>query len=139
MDATYLLHHLVLASADRRTNASALTFADNTVTYGAVAGAVTGFAAGLISLGLRRSERVAIYLEKRPEAVIAFFGSGAAAGTFVPVNPILKPEQVGYILRDCNVRVLVTSPERFSALQEALTQCPDLHHVVLAGDVAELP
>ena len=53
---------------------------------------------------------------------------------FVPVNPLLKPAQVGYILRDCGVRVLVTTGERLRSLQEALGQCPDLAHVVVVGD-----
>ena len=39
----------------------------------------------------------------------AAFGAAHAGAAFVPVNPLLKPEQVGHILRDCNVRVLVTS------------------------------
>ena len=36
----------------------------------------------------------AIYLEKRFEAVVASFGAAAAGGVFVPLNPLLKPEQV---------------------------------------------
>jgi acyl-CoA synthetase (AMP-forming)/AMP-acid ligase II len=55
----------------------------------------------------------------------------AAGGVFVPLNPLLKAEQVGYILRDCNVRVLVTSPERLALLQETLPACHDLRHVVV--------
>ena len=46
-------------------------------------------------------------------------------------NPLLKPEQVGHILRDCNVRVLVTSPERLALLAEVLGQCADLRDVVV--------
>ncbi|HSG23217.1 MAG TPA: acyl-CoA ligase (AMP-forming), exosortase A system-associated, partial [Azonexus sp.] len=38
---------------------------------------------------------------------------------------------VGYILRDCNVRVLVTSPERLALLQETLPACHDLRHVIV--------
>ena len=45
----------------------------------------------------------------------------------------------GYILQDCNVRVLVTSPERFAALRDTLAQCHDLRHVVLTGKVETLP
>jgi acyl-CoA synthetase (AMP-forming)/AMP-acid ligase II len=52
---------------------------------------------------------------------------------FVPLNPLLKGEQVAYILLDCNVRVLVTSPERLSLLTEVLRACRDLQHVVLTG------
>jgi acyl-CoA synthetase (AMP-forming)/AMP-acid ligase II len=37
-------------------------------------------------LGLCRGERVALYLEKRPETVAATFGAACAGGVFVPVN-----------------------------------------------------
>ena len=45
--------------------------------------------------GIGRGERVAVYLEKRVENVAAMFGAAAAGAVFVPVNPLLKPEQVG--------------------------------------------
>ena len=84
-----------------------------------------------------RGGRVGIYLDKRIEWVVACFGAAAAGGVFVPLNPLLKPEQVGYILRDCNVSVLVTSPERLLQLDGELRACPDLAHVVVTGDAAE--
>ncbi|KON82164.1 acyl-CoA ligase (AMP-forming), exosortase A system-associated [Azoarcus sp. PA01] len=139
MNATFLLHHLVSASAERAPDAPALTFSSDTLSYGALAGDVASFAAGLDRLGLTRGERVAIYLDKRFEFVTAAFGATCAAGVFVPINPILKAEQVGYILQDCSVRVLVTSPERFAALSATLANCHDLRHVVLTGRPAELP
>ena len=49
----------------------------------------------------------------------------------VPINPVLKAEQVHYILRDCNVRILITSAPRFSNLSAGLAACHDLRHVVL--------
>jgi acyl-CoA ligase (AMP-forming) (exosortase A-associated) len=92
------------------------------------------FAAGLLGLGLERHDRVAIFLPKQFEAVIGMFGAARAGGVFVPINPILKPPQVEHILRDCNVRVLVTSPERMAALAEVLDHCPDLRHLILVSD-----
>lgn len=139
MNATHLLHHLILASAERTPDAPALTFGAETLDYAALAAGIGRFAGGLRALDLARAERVGIYLDKRFETVTAFFGASAAGGVFVPVNPILKAEQVGYILQDCNVRVLVTSPERFTALRETLAACHDLRHVVLTGEPAELP
>jgi acyl-CoA ligase (AMP-forming) (exosortase A-associated) len=139
MNATYLLHQLVTASAQRQPEAPALTYGAETRSYAEVAAAITAFGAGLRQLGLDRGERIGVYLDKRLETVTSFFGSCAAGGVFVPVNPILKAEQVGYILQDCNVRVLVTSPERFATLQAVLPQCHDLRHVILTGNPAELP
>ena len=129
-DAT-LLHELVTRAADRTPAAPALTCGAATWTYEALAAEVGRVASALAALALPRGARVGIYLEKRFEMVVASFAAPAAGGAFVPLNPLLKSEQVGFILRDCNVRVLVTSPERLATLQEELANCPDLLHVVL--------
>lgn len=134
-----LLPELISLAAERNSVAPALTYNKTTLNYGELHEAVTRFASGLLSLGLQRGERVAIYLEKRFETVIASFGAPAAGGVFVPLNPLLKAEQVGYILRDCNVRMLVTSPERLTLLQETLPACHDLRHVVLLDSVVSPP
>jgi acyl-CoA ligase (AMP-forming) (exosortase A-associated) len=85
----------------------------------------------LSGLGLRRGDRVAVYLEKRLETVTALFGTSVACGVFVPVNPLLRPKQVGHIVRDCDSKVLVTSPERLALLREELGECKSVEHVVL--------
>lgn len=61
------------------------------------------------------------------------FGAAAAGGVFVPVNPLLKPEQVAYILADCNVRVLVTTVDRLRLLAGVLPSCRDLRLVIAVG------
>jgi acyl-CoA ligase (AMP-forming) (exosortase A-associated) len=131
MRESTLLHELVTVGAERAASSVALTSGTQSVTYGELAHAVTAFAAGVAGLGLGRGERVAIYLDKRPEMVIAAFGAAAAGAAFVPVNPVLKAAQVAYILHDCGVRVLVTSPERHAELAGVLAQVPELRHVVL--------
>ena len=55
----------------------------------------------------------------------------------VPVNPVLKPEQVGHILRDCEVRVLVTSRDRAKLLAGELAACPALKTLVLSDGQAD--
>jgi acyl-CoA synthetase (AMP-forming)/AMP-acid ligase II len=117
MNCSDLLHELVLSAAVRWPNAPALTASGGvTLTYEDLREHMLRFAAGLSSVGLARGDRVAVYLDKRPEFVAAAFGAAAAGGAFVPINPILKPSQVGFILRDCRARVLVTSPDRARTL-----------------------
>ena len=82
---------------------------------------------------MAREQRVAVFLDKRIETVAAIFGTSAAGAAFVPVNPLLRPAQVGHILRDCDVRVLVTSPERLALMRDELASCPTVEHVVLVG------
>ncbi len=134
-----LLHELVFHAADRNPPAPALTFMGRSLSYQDLDATLMQFAAGLIGLGLRRGERVGIYLEKRFETVAASFGATAAGGVFVPINPLLKPEQVAFIAQDCNLRVLVTSPERWALSSAALEGCADLHHVVLTEAASMSP
>lgn len=139
MQDSTLLPELISRAADRNSTAPALTYGKHTLTYGELDDSVARLASGLVALGLQRGERVAIYLEKRFETVIASFGIPAAGGVFVPLNPLLKSEQIGYILRDCNVRMLITSPERLALLQETLPACHDLRHVVVLDSTEPLP
>jgi acyl-CoA ligase (AMP-forming) (exosortase A-associated) len=128
-----LLHELIAHSASTHPDAEALAHQGRAVTYAALHDDVSNAAAAYLALGVGRGERIAVYMEKRFETVIAVFGASAAGAVFVPVNPLLKPDQVAYILRDCNVRVLVTSEERLKLLAPVLAGCHDLHGVLVAG------
>jgi len=138
MSEAHLLHELIGVAADRSPSSPALSAAGATLAYGELQEAIGRCASGLLELGVGRAERVAVWLDKRFETVIACFAATAAGGVFVPINPLLKPDQVGYILRDCAVRVLITSPERVSLLSSVLTDCPALQAVVLtAGNTTQ--
>lgn len=128
-----LLQDLLISAADRTPSAPALVHAGATLDYASLAKEVDRVAAGLVDLGIGRGERVAIFLEKRFEMVIAAFAAARAGAVFVPINPLLRAEQVAYILRDCSVRVLVTSSERVGVLTQALHACPELASVIIVG------
>jgi acyl-CoA ligase (AMP-forming) (exosortase A-associated) len=138
MTDVHLLHELVSHSALRTPGARALTDGDRHLSYAALQADVTAFSNGLLALGVARGERVAVYLEKRFEMVVTCFGSAAAGAVFVPLHPLLKPEQVRYILQDCGVRVLVTSADRLKLLAPVLGACSALRHVVLTDGDASL-
>jgi acyl-CoA ligase (AMP-forming) (exosortase A-associated) len=139
MSESNLLHELITATAERQPAAPALVYGPGALNYGELATAISRLVSGLQHLGVRRAERVGIYLEKRFETVISSFGAPAAGGVFVPMNPLLKAEQAAFIAQDCNVRVLVTSPDRLALLLPVLSDCPDLRHVVLTEPPTQLP
>lgn len=130
-----LLHDFIFDAAARTPTAEALVHGTRRLDYAALAAEVARAAQLMLGQGVARGERVAVYLEKRVENVAALFGASLAGAVFVPVNPLLKPEQVLHILNDCNVRLLVTSPERLAALAPLLTmaRCPDLRAVLVTG------
>ena len=128
------LPDLILQSARRDGRAPALRFKQTTVDYDELLGLIRHFAAGIRALGLNRGARVAIYADKQIETVTAMFGTSLAGAVFVPVNGLLKAQQVAYILNDCSVQTLVTTAARLSQLNTVLTDCPTLQNVVVMDD-----
>ena len=111
-----MVHHLIEQQAARARGRRGADVQGRDAHYRGLWDAVQAVAKGLVALGLRREERVAVYLDKRIETVTAIFGTSLGGGVFVPINPLLRPKQVGYILADCDVRVLVTSTDRLATL-----------------------
>jgi acyl-CoA ligase (AMP-forming) (exosortase A-associated) len=133
---TDLLHELVLKSAMAHPTALAVKLKRDERSYEQLWADVERVAAGLLETGLQRLDRVATYLPKSLENVASIFGTSLAGGVFVPVNPLLKREQVAHILKDCNVKVFITSASRLAELEETLKTCPDLRSVVVTDSDA---
>ncbi|WP_429461160.1 acyl-CoA ligase (AMP-forming), exosortase A system-associated [Microbacterium sp. ZKA21] len=125
-------HHLLSGAASSAPDAPALTYKGETSTYAEVWRIASAAAAQLQTIGVRRGDRVAVYLEKRIETVCAFFAASAAGGMFVPINHVLKPAQVGHILADSAATVLVTSADRLAQLADVLPDT-DLSSVIVVG------
>jgi acyl-CoA ligase (AMP-forming) (exosortase A-associated) len=134
-----LIHDFIFETARLTPAAEALVYAAERLDYQTLADTVRRAAGALLDTGIAPGERVAVYLEKRVENVAAMFGAALAGAVFVPVNPLLKPEQVAYILADCNVRVLLTSNERLAQLAPVLAGCPDLRRVFVTGAPDNVP
>jgi len=131
MFQTNLLHHLPFASAAHSPASVALTYDTDSLQYGDLVLQIEQFAARLRALVLPRAARVAVYLEKCPKAVIAYFGATAAGCVFVPINPLLKPAQVRHILQDCGAQCLVTSTQRLSLLANEFADKTSLEAIIV--------
>ena len=134
----HLAHELIVESAHSRPKLIALQDGGGvSLDYQSLGLEINQASHLYLHLGLQKSERIAVYLEKRIDTVTALFGAATAGGVFVPVNPLLKADQVSHILNDCNVQILVTSPERLELLRPALLHCRDLRAVVIVGELSD--
>jgi acyl-CoA ligase (AMP-forming) (exosortase A-associated) len=131
-----LLHDLLTLAAQHTPEATALIHRQHDTSYAALHALVERVASSLVAAGLGRQERVGVLLPKCVEAVAGMFGAARAGGVFVPINPLLKPAQITYILNDCNVRVLITNVARATELEPHLAQCPDLRVIVCTDGAA---
>lgn len=119
-----------MSAASRNPGRLALKDGRGQCSYDELANLLQRVRSGLVEAGVKRYSRVAVFLPKSLEAVVSFFATAAGGGIFVPINPLLKPHQVGYILRDSGAELLVTSEDRLESLASETGNCADLHTVV---------
>jgi acyl-CoA ligase (AMP-forming) (exosortase A-associated) len=107
MNGPYLLHHLLLNSAEKYPDKEAVIHNSRSLTYQQLFEESRKMAMFLKHLGLKKEARVAILLDKSIEQAIAFFGVSMAGGISLFINPILKKEQVEHILADSGTTFLL--------------------------------
>jgi long-chain acyl-CoA synthetase len=91
-------------------------------------------AAALAERGLGHGDRIALYMQNVPQFVVSLLATWKLGATAVPVNPMLKERELGYVLADCGAKGLICLQELWnsaaakaaesSALTAAVTTCP---------------
>src|SRR6266851_2148322 len=103
-----VLHYLLDAAAQRRPQHDAVVEPnDSAISYGGLQHLSDRVRDRLIRLGVRRGDRIGIYLRKSIDSVAAIFGILKAGAAYVPLDPLGPPARNAYILHDCSVRALV--------------------------------
>ena len=88
---------------------------------------------GLMALGVTSGDRVAILAESRPEWLVCDFGVLAAGGVSTPLYPTLAAEQIAFILRDSEARVVCCSTvHQLEKVLSVAASLPTLTAVVLS-------
>ena len=122
----------LLESARRFPGKTALVAGSTRVTYAELARRARGFAAELGRHGVARGDRVVVFLQNSPEAVIAVFGTLIAGAVFSVVNPSTKADKLAYILNNCAAKVLVTEPRLHDVALQAKTVAPSVAATLIA-------
>lgn len=90
---------------------SALTFPDTHLTYGQLYDDAAAMARGLIGLGVAPGSHVGLFMPNCPDFARAFFAITLAGGVVVPLNTRHKAVELGYIISNADLVVIITSDE----------------------------
>jgi long-chain acyl-CoA synthetase len=102
------------------------------LTWAEAAGRVNAIAAGLMDLGVRPEERVAISSATCLEWILVDLGILCAGAATTTIYPSTKAEESAYILADSGSRVLVAeNAEQLAKISDRRADLPDLAHVVV--------
>lgn len=118
----------------------ALLFEGQRFTYAQLAERVEAFARALKGRGLKRGERVALFLDNSPAFVTAYLGVQRAGGVVVLVNTQYRQMELAHILADAEVRACVTGAAGVAELAPLRSEFPALEWLVtVEAPNAEVP
>ena len=103
------LFELVSATSSLDPNRVCIRFQGASMTYRQVEDLSSRFARALVSLGLKKGDRVAVFMPNMPQFVLSYFGILKAGGVVVPCSPLYKAKELEFQLKDSGSSFVVAS------------------------------
>ena len=152
LDGRYAIPHpdpkpvfaLLTESAARHPNNRCIHYQGRDFSYAQVDEISSRFASALSSIGVKKGERVAIFMPNIPQLVFAFFGALKMGAVVVMCNPVYKERELEYQLRDSGAVAVVATKTVAKGLDlyKSLEGCRgklNLRHVIVTGLTDYLP
>lgn len=93
------------------------------------------FAIGLMNLGVKKGERVALISENRPEWVVSDIAIHTLGGVDVPIYPTLTAKQIEYIFNDASIRFAIVSNQfQLNKVKKIFSEVKTLEKVIVLSD-----
>ncbi|MGB7486137.1 MAG: AMP-binding protein, partial [Phormidesmis sp.] len=127
---TYLLSQILDGAADSAADSTAFRCNSESLTYGELLQKANGLAHWLVAHGVKRGDRIGIYLSKSLESAIAIYGIWKAGAAYVPLDPSAPLSQLTYTLNHCGVQHLITHRAKRRLLPQILAASPQIRWVV---------
>ena len=118
--APALVHEFLARAARVRPDKTALVFDDRRYSYHQLDESAGRVAGHLTLAGVKRHDRVIIFLDNSPESIISMYGILKAGAVFVMLNATMKAPKLQYIIRDLGARAIIAHANRAKVVQGAL-------------------
>ncbi|HUI23782.1 MAG TPA: long-chain fatty acid--CoA ligase [Nitrososphaerales archaeon] len=138
------LYSLLVDSAKLHPDKTCIHYEGRNISYSEVDDISSRFASALISLGLSKGDRVAVFMPNIPQLVMSFFGILKAGGVVVMCNPTYKERELDHQLGDSGAEIVVAcrTVAKGMDLFQSLEACRgrlSLRHVIATSITDYLP
>jgi long-chain acyl-CoA synthetase len=120
-------------AARRYGDKKALIVDDRSFAFGELEALSNTFANGLVAAGVQPGDRVTLYGPNSWQWMVAYYAIAKSGAVVNPVNVMLTPEEVSYIVKDSGARAVVASQDKAAALMDMKADT-GLAHVVIWGE-----
>jgi long-chain acyl-CoA synthetase len=132
------LHSLLEESAARHPTNVATSFFGKKTTYAELVKQVDQFSRALVSLGVKKGDRVALVLPNSPQYVVAAYACARIGALFVGTNPLYTEREMIHQLNDCGADVCVVLDTLYNAVGPVRDQTP-LRTVIVTKLTGAMP
>jgi long-chain acyl-CoA synthetase len=118
-----MLKHLgVVASiaAEKFDDREALVFNDRSFTFAELGDLVERTATGLVQAGVKPGDVVTLYGGNHWKWIVSYYAIARAGAVINPINTMLTPEEVRFVVEDCKASVIIASDDKIEGAQAVL-------------------
>jgi amino acid adenylation domain-containing protein len=101
------------------------------LTYLEIDSMANKLANALLEKGIKKGDRVVIFMDNSIEAVISIFASLKSGAAFIVVNHTTKAQKIEYIINNSGAVVLLTQNSRVNVIERI--ECPHLKSIIMTG------
>jgi long-chain acyl-CoA synthetase len=132
------LFHFLEEAAKKYPDRACTIFKGAVITYKEMDAQTDQMAAALVDMGVKKGDRVGIFMPNVPQFVIAYFGILKAGGVVVAVNPTYPPDEVLTPVNDANIEIMFTLT-RFYTVLKTVREKSKLKKIIVSNLKEALP
>jgi long-chain acyl-CoA synthetase len=129
------LGQVTARAAQKYGESTALVFEGRTFSFREIDDLATRAAAGLSYLGIGQGDIVTLYSPNCWEWIVTYYAVLKLGAVINPINVMLTPDEVEYVVKDCGAKAIVASPEKGMAMM-GIEERSDVIAIILFGEQA---
>ncbi|MEM7300901.1 MAG: AMP-binding protein [Pseudomonadota bacterium] len=130
------LGQVASTAAQKFGNNEALVNDGRSFTFNQLNKMVEAAAGGLSDLGLARGDVVTLYAANSWEWIVSYYAIARLGAVINPVNTMLTPDEIEYVVKDCGAKAIIASPEKVSAIM-GVKGVANVKEIISFGDDIE--
>lgn len=86
-----------------------------------------------ISKGIKKGDRIAVYMNNSWESIVSIYGISIAGAVFLVINPQTKADKLNYILNDCGAKIVISEKSQSKELSAAIGGLQEIREIITVG------
>lgn len=126
----YNLVNILETSVKEFPHKQAFKCLNNSITYSDLDTKTNQLATHLVSLGVSKGDRVGVLMHRCLETSIAIYGILKSGAAYVPIDPFVPIERVKFLINDCGIKHLLTTPKQSGKIKKLILEDCSLDGVI---------